>query len=580
MFLNIFSLALIYIFFFTIILSAGKFSNNYILRFKNLTLGELGLIGFLFLYFLSLIFHFIIPINDYLIYFLYSLLIILFFINIKSIIFLIKTNFLNIFLIILVFLVLSITNNHHDDLYIFQLPIINYMQNHKIVFGLINLNDFIGQGHSFYEIMSLFKIPIYENRAYFLLPIIFVNFFVIFLFEILKKEKNYLVKYFIYFVIALLIIRFNRSKEYGTDLPILCLLFYIQINFFRFLYSKELEFFLKSILASLFCIILKLYGVLSIFYLLVFLPILKKDLFLILSKKKYLFFITSIFLLTIVKNIVVSGCLFYPISEICIDKKYASWSIGKEISEKRNEFYNAQVKGWRSYTKNINNGKFISAKNYLETNFSEKFKGLKSDKDSEKIITGFILILMFILITASSKNKIKIYKFKKSTNFLIILFLCLPFLIWLFKFPQSRYGYFSYVACLLFYISSQYLNFGEINKKLSISIFSMLIIFLLTKNFLRIYKEININENNYKYYPIKEFKKENYSTIFINKVQFNVPENSFMECSNIPMFCLANENMIKNVKFINGYYFFENNFSELIDHINSTAIYDMIETNK
>ena len=137
---------------------------------------------------------------------------------------------------------MSITNNHHDDLYIFQLPIINYMQNYKIVFGLINLNDFIGQGHSFYEIMSLFKIPIYENRAYFLLPIIFLNFFVIFLFESLKNENNKLIKYFIYFIIVLLIIRFNRSKEYGTDLPILCLLFYIQINLFSFINSKILNF--------------------------------------------------------------------------------------------------------------------------------------------------------------------------------------------------------------------------------------------------------------------------------------------------------------------------------------------------
>ena len=63
------------------------------------------------------------------------------------------------------------------------------MQNYKIVFGLINLNDFIGQGHSFYEIMSFFKAPIFENRTYFLLPVIFLNFFVIYLFEKLKEEK-------------------------------------------------------------------------------------------------------------------------------------------------------------------------------------------------------------------------------------------------------------------------------------------------------------------------------------------------------------------------------------------------------
>ncbi len=580
MFLNIFSLTLIYIFFFNIILSAGKLTNDYILRFKNLSLGEYGLIGFLFFYFLSLTFHFFIPINDYLIYFLYLILLIFFFKNIGSILSLNKINNLTVFTIFLVFLLLSITNNHHDDLYIFQLPIINYMQNHKIVFGLINLNDFIGQGHSFYEIMSLFKIPFYENRAYFLLPIIFLNFFVIFLFEILKNDKNHLVRYFIYFIIALLIIRFNRSKEYGTDLPILCLLFYIQINFFRFLYSKDLEFFLKSILASLFCIILKLYGILSIFYLFAFIPILKKEFFVVFYKKRYLFFLTSIFLLTLVKNVFVSGCLFYPLSDICFDKKYASWSIGKEIAEKRNEFYNAQVKGWRSYTKNINDGKFISAKDYLEKNFIEKFKGLKSDKDSEKIIAGFVLIILFICIFSFSKNKIKVFNLSKFSNYIIVLFLFLPFFIWFIKFPQSRYGYFSYISCLSFYIAFQYFNFGEINKRLLTSIFSILLIFLLGKNFLRIHKEINNNVNNYKYYPIKEFRKEDYKTIFINKVQFNIPVNSFMECSNIPMFCLANEDMIKNVNIINGYYFFENNLSALDKHIQSTAYYDMIETNK
>ena len=82
MFLNIFPLTLIYIFFFTIILSAGKLTNDYILRFKNLSLGEYGLIGFLFFYFLSLTFHFFIPINDYLIYFFYLILLIFFFKNI------------------------------------------------------------------------------------------------------------------------------------------------------------------------------------------------------------------------------------------------------------------------------------------------------------------------------------------------------------------------------------------------------------------------------------------------------------------------------------------------------------------
>ncbi len=579
MFFNFISFISIYIFFFTIILSAGKIANNYILQFKNLSLGEHGILGFIIFYFLSLCIHFFFAINDLIIFSVFLILIIFFVRNFRNILKINKISNLKLFITFLIFLIISITNNHHDDLYIFQLPIINYMQNYKIVFGLINLNDFIGQGHSFYEIMSLFKIPIYENRAYFLLPIIFLHFFVIFLFESLEIEKNKFVKYFIYFVIALLIIRFNRSKEYGTDLPILCLLFYIQINFFRFLNSKNIEYFFKSILASLFCIILKLYGVLSIFYVFAFLPLLKKDVFRIFEKKKYIFFILSIFFLTITKNIIVSGCMFYPISEICLDKKYANWSIGREIAEKRNEFYSAQVFGWRSYTKNINQGKFISAKGYLETNAVEKIKGLMTDKDLEKIITGIVIVFLFILISVSSKNKIKIDKIKRYPNLIILLCFFIPFMIWSIKFPQSRYGYFSYVSCLFFYISYRYFNLGEINKKSVKIFFSILLIFLSTKNILRIHSEIQNNNNNINQYPIKKFKSDDYIVKLIDNIKFNIPKNSFMECSNIPMLCLANQKMIKKAKVYNGYYFLENNSSELRRHISSSAYYDMIETN-
>ena len=453
------------------------------------------------------------------------------------------------------------------------------MQNYKIIFGFINLNDFIGQGHSFYEIMSFFKVPFFENRAYFLLPIIFLNFFVIFLFENLKIEKNQIVKYFIYFIILILIIRFNRSKEYGTDLPILCLLFYIQINFFYFINSNNLEFFYKAVLASLFSIILKLYGILSLFYLLAFLPILKNNFLDIFGKKRYFTFLISVFLLTLLKNIIVSGCLAYPISKTCLNKSNFSWSIGKDIADSRNEFYNAQVLGWRSYTKNVNDGEFLTAEQYKNKKISEKIKGLVSDNDRDKILTGIILLSIFILILILSKDKIKIYKIKKPNNILILLCLFLPLLIWLLKLPQSRYGYFAYLSCLIFYISFQFFKVGEINKKFTIIIFTLLIAFLVFKNVTRIYYEVK-NLKKFQNYPIKNFRVDEYEINFINKKRFNIPKNSFMECGNIPMLCLANVNMISNVKIISNYIFLKNNNNGLKQHINSSAIYDMIETNK
>ena len=579
MFINFISLFLIYSFFFIIILSAGKIANNFIFQFKNLYIGEHGILGFFFIYSIVLIIHFFIPITNLVIFFIYSIFFIYFLYNLKKILFLSKIGNYKYFFIFLIFLILSVTNNHHDDLYIYQLPIINYMQNYKIIFGFINLNDFIGQGHSFYEIMSFFKVPFFENRAYFLLPIIFLNFFVLFLFENLKIEKNQIVKYFIYFIILLLIIRFNRSKEYGTDLPILCLLLYIQINFFYFISSKNLEFFYKAVLASLFSIILKLYGILSLFYLLAFLPILKNNFLDIFGKKRYFTFLISVFLLTLLKNIIVSGCLAYPISKTCLNKSNFSWSIGKDIADSRNEFYNAQVLGWRSYTKNVNDGEFLTAEQYKNKKISEKIKGLVSDNDRDKILTGIILLSIFILILILSKDKIKIYKIKKPNNILILLCLFLPLLIWLLKLPQSRYGYFAYLSCLIFYISFQFFKVGEINKKFTIIIFTLLIAFLVFKNVTRIYYEVK-NLKKFQNYPIKNFRVDEYEINFINKKRFNIPKNSFMECGNIPMLCLANVNMISNVKIISNYIFLKNNNNGLKQHINSSAIYDMIETNK
>ena len=579
MFYNIISLVLIYSFFSAVIFSAGKIGNNYIFKFKNLNFGEFGILGFVIIYFVTLVVHFFYSINDYFIYFTYLILISYFLLNSKIFFSELKIGSYKFGLIFLVFILLSITNNHHDDLYIFQLPIINYMQNFKIVFGLINLNDFIGQGHSFYEIMSFFKVPIYENRAYFLLPIIFLNFFVIYLFEKLKEEKNYLIKYFIYFIIILLIVRFSRSKEYGTDIPILCLLFYIQLNFLSFLNTKNFQFFLKSILASIFCIILKLYGITSLFYLLAFIPILKKDIFKIFEKKRILIFFISILLLTLVKNFIVSGCLFYPISKTCFDKKNISWAVSKEVAQKRNEFYNAQVKGWRAYTKNINGGEFINAKDYLESNTSERIKGLLSDKDFEKILTGLMLPILLILVSIFFKEKIKINKINISSNILIILFLFIPLLIWLTSFPQSRYGYFSYISFIIFYISFYYFKIGKFNHKFVVSTFSILLILLITKNILRIKNEISVNIYNDQNYPIKKFRSDDYAVKYIDNIEFNFPLNSFMECSNIPMLCMSNIDMINTVSIKKNYFFLKSNSEVMKEHIKSSAIYDMIETN-
>ena len=170
---------------------------------------------------------------------------------------------------------------------------------------------------------------------------------------------------------------------------------------------------------------------------------------------------------------------------------------------------------------------------------------------SIKILKNFDRINIADIVHSSKcffKEKIKINKINISSNILIILFLFVPLLIWMILFPQSRYGYFSYISFIIFYISFNFLNVGKFNRRLVVGFFSILLIFLVGKNISRIKNEISNNVYNDDNYPIKRFRSDNYSEKYINNIKFNVPLNSFMECSNIPMLCMSNINMVYKVK--------------------------------
>ena len=58
MFFNLLSLILIYLLFFSIVFASGSFANNFFLRFEKLTFGETGILGFVFIYTIILIYRF------------------------------------------------------------------------------------------------------------------------------------------------------------------------------------------------------------------------------------------------------------------------------------------------------------------------------------------------------------------------------------------------------------------------------------------------------------------------------------------------------------------------------------------
>ena len=578
MFLNFLSFFTVYIIFFISIYSYGSLVTRLIFKNIKFNFGETGLFGFVFIYLIVTLFHFFSAINI----FLSSLF---FLIGLVNFYFVCHQNKLSEIkndkyfpLSFLFFVLIACTNNHHDDLYIFILPIINYMQEYKIVFGLINLNDYIGQGHSLFEIMSLFRIPIIENRAYFLIPIIFFHFFVIFLIDSFKKNKSYILQNFIFFLVLLISLRFNRSKEFGTDLPVLCTIFYIQYNVFRFVITRDISLFIKSSVIMIFGIILKIYSFVSIFYILIFFIFLKKDFFLVYVREKLItLFIFFLILFTLIKNIIVSGCLIYPIKNLCFEKSVIGWSISKEIAYKRNVHYSAQVKGWKSFTRNLNDGQFIKPKDYLNLDRITHLRALVSDPDFDKILSGFIITLMSIFIMAiSNGKKIKFIenKYKKITFLLLSL---MPLLFWANLFPQSRYGYYAYISFFLISFFYFFNTIAGISRRVFFSFFVLAICFVTFKNLSRIVNEVKIIDHNY--YPIKKFRVSKEKVYKVNNINVKIPINSRLECANIKMLCASYIESLSNIKIIFGYYFVENNPIGILMHLNKSATHDMIEMN-
>ena len=569
---------LIYNFYIFLILISGLIFKKIIWHdnSKELTIGELGIFGFVFVYFLVTIFHFFFPINLFVTLIFYSVCIIFFifeFQAIKNFVFF-NINKSIIFLYLLGFLT-AVTNNLHDDWHIYQMPIITYLQQFKIIFGFSSLNDYYGQGHSFYEIMSVFQLPHLKNSAVFLLPVIFAVFFLSHVLIEIKKADNK-EKFFLFFIIALILLRFSRSKEYGTDLPVLCLLFMIQIYVLNFLKDPKKEIIFKAAIFFIFAVFLKVYASLAIFYSLF---LLKKNNFKFISElfklNKISFFILLLITASFAKNIITSGCLFYQISNSCLDKNLASWSIGKQVAKERDNFLSASVRGWKAYVRTEQPKRFVSASEYLEISKYNYLKYLSKDAIFDRLIITLSIFAIFSIF--HFKNLQRKDKNNQSSTTKILLFTSLiAVIIWIIKIPNVRYGGYAYVPFFLFVLIFYFYDLIKLNTKFIKTFVALCLVFFITKNTNRIYDELSLNSDSN--YPFANFKKFNYKTIKINSLNINIPTDQLW-CGETKMPCSSTEYLISDVMIKNSYIFLLSKQKDLLKFINRTSYYDTIEEN-
>lgn len=518
----------------------GLFFKRLIFKKDKFNLGEVGIFGFLIIFLISQLIQIFFPLNILISCTFMFLGFCLFLIFFKKILKEINLFLKSYSVIICLTMLVSVTSNLHDDVYLYQLPKINYLQQSKLVFGVINLNDFLGFNVGFYDIMAIFQLPVYGNSFVYILPVIFLFYFILILRNFLFFSSNNILKIFLYIIFFTILLRFSRSKEYGADISVLCTMFLSQLYVLKYSFQKNKILISKLILTIPFSIFLKVYAIFNVFLFFIIL-ILGKSLSIFFNNKKVIIFSLFLVTLTFSKNIAQTGCIFYPQQYTCFSQKTLEWSIGKDLSKERAEYLEASTKGLKAHIRN-NNYEYIKPSEFLEIYKYNYFKNIVRDKDFERTLVVLSILLISVLISLKGNKKLENNTINKN-NLILLIISFLMFFLWFIKIPHLRYGGYNYLIFFVFNLFC-FLNLYKYFNKKNFNIFLILCCcFFVIKNFKRISKEISEGEEHYPLPIFKEFKfKESKKNNFLIKY----PVDS-LYCGNIKFLCTSSLNMIDNI---------------------------------
>lgn len=345
--------------------------------------------GFILLSFLALLLNFFFSLNKFIntIVLLIPLIIIL-----KKFSYFYNFNFLKFLIInsIIIFLLIAKSNVYRPDAYLYHLPFIDILNHNKIIIGLSNLHYRFGHISIIQYSSSIFNNYIFfKNGIFFSAAIIASAVITNFIFNLINSIKKNLYNiqfFFVLFVIIFISYKMNRYGEYGNDAPTHFLFFYLISEILRSSSEKNYNI-PELILVSAFILMNKITMGFSII-----LPLLLFNKFsksLILNKTN---FFTLIFLfLWFIKNILTSGCIIYPIKNLCFSK--LSWSDIK-LAEKVSIENEAWTKGWidQKGEKIISTEDYIKDFNWIETWSQTHLKKIIS------IISPYIIFLFIIFL--------------------------------------------------------------------------------------------------------------------------------------------------------------------------------------
>ena len=512
-----------------------------------------GLWGFLPISFLALLVNFFLPLTiliNTIIFLILSIVIwnLNFFNQSKKK--LIKNSFL---ISTLSFILIIHSNVNTPDALLYHLPYSKLINENEILIGSVNLHHRFGHISIFQYVSSFFNNIFFKHNGL-LIPIsLLTSFFLVNLYKQYKllfiKSSFRIASYIIFLILVISIYSFSRYSNFGNDSQVHIYYFLLFAYLFQNNFDYNDDIFLKKIsLIALFTFLLKPFYIFSLLIPLAILIINQnyKIFFLSLS----FFFALFISFIWFLKNVLITGCLIYPITLTCF--KGLSWTTLIDI-KKQNLLGEAMSKAWQYRTdKSILMKDYVNNFEWFHTWFNVH-ANIVFEKSIPVLIFLFMNIVFFNIFKILKNNKVN------KINSIALIFLSSSFLgslVWFLKFPTYRYGY-SYLYSLLLIIiyififtKLDVLKLLKIKKYFNIT---LIIVFsgLLLKNFNRINNKINdpimphlFDNIKHKNISIKIFNSEGIFTHFIKK------DGSLCGYSQSPC---ANGNPKINMKTIKGY---------------------------
>lgn len=437
-------------------------------------------------------------------------------------------NFLKIILIqgIVLTLLLTESNVYRPDAGLYHLPYIGILNSEKIIFGLSNLHTRYAHTSIIQYYAAINNNFIFQNNGIvfsqaLVASSIIINFLTQINLYIKKKNFNFHF-FFLFFIFIFIIYKMNRYSEYGNDAPAHFLVFFLISEILRINHNFNVKNYANNLILSLFIVQSKLT---LIFIVMINLININKIKLIDLTLDRRFIFTTFFLVIWLTKNMILSGCLLYPIKSTCFDK--FSWTNLERVDKVSIES-EAWTKGWsnKNPTNKISQNDFIKKFNWVDSWTKVHFVFIL------KKLTPYIVFccLIFLILKINSENK-KILNFQKEYfYYFIILLIC--FIIWYLKSPLFRYGY-SYLICIIAFSFSFFCSKIEIinNKKYSLNIILVVcIIIFLGKNLIRIID----SENNYNNYPWPKYYSmdnqnilTNFNYITLNNLDIIIPLNGY-----------------------------------------------------